>query len=151
MARSTAIRRRAAAPFNLRREPHRMRRRQRMADFAPAIALVLGQVEAAGGRREGEPVAALVDRHRMAVDDVVGMALRQAFAQDVERLAAVAGAGDDELAVDRDAASSLIAGANQAVSGSRGWTATAKPKDDGGTSTISRQFAEPSSLRKMPL
>ncbi len=90
-------------PSRPRREPHRMGGRQSVADFQPMVALVLGHVKAAGGRGEGEPVAAVVYRHRMAIDEVVGMALRQAFTQDVERLAAVARAGDDQLALDRNA------------------------------------------------
>ncbi len=77
------------------------------------------------------------------------MFLRQAFAQHVDARP-VASARLD-IASTEMRGLSLIAGTNQAVSGSRGWTATAKPKDEGGTYTISRQLAEPSSLRKTPL
>ena len=52
-----------------------VRRRQVVADLAPMVALVLGDVEAAGRGGEGEPVAAFVDRKRVAIDDVIGVFL----------------------------------------------------------------------------
>ena len=47
--------------------------------------------------------------------------------------------------------SSLTAGTNHAVSGSRGWAATAKPNFDGRIAVSSRQLAPASSERKTPL
>src|SRR6185369_6506819 len=48
-------------------------RRQGVADRSPAIALVLAEPKAAGGRAEGEAVAGIVDRQRVAIDDVIGV------------------------------------------------------------------------------
>jgi hypothetical protein len=47
--------------------------------------------------------------------------------------------------------SSLISGTNQAVCGSRGCTATAKPKVDGSTPLISVKVRLSSAEAKMPL
>jgi len=47
--------------------------------------------------------------------------------------------------------SSLTAGTNHDVSGSRGWAATAKPKTEGLTSVISANDAPPSVERNIPL
>ena len=122
-----------------------------MGDLSPMVALVLADIEPAGGGGEGEAVAALVDRQRVAIDEVVGVLLRQALARTSKLAPASRVRVTTSFPSTGMRRSSLIAGTNQAVSGSRGWTATAKPNEEGGTSTISRQLAEPSSLRKMPL
>src|SRR5262245_60228639 len=85
------------------RKPHRVDRRQRVGHAGPAVALVLAHPQPAGGRAEGEPLALPVERQRMAVDHVVGVRLRQAAGENIEALAAVAGAGDHQLAFARDA------------------------------------------------
>ncbi|MFO0844868.1 MAG: hypothetical protein U0797_21135 [Gemmataceae bacterium] len=46
---------------------------------------------------------------------------------------------------------SLTAGTNQAVFGSRGWTATPKPNPDGGTPGTCAQVRPASAERKTPL
>src|SRR5262249_37791031 len=72
------------------RKPHRIDRRQRVGHAGPAVALVLAHPESARGRAEREPIAWLIERERVAVDDVIGMGLRQPLAQDLEALAAIA-------------------------------------------------------------
>ena len=122
-----------------------------MGDLPPLVSLVLADVEAAGRRGEGQPVAAVVDRQRMAIDDVIGVFL----GRPPRSISKVAPASRVRVTTSFPSTgmrrSSLIAGTNQAVSGSRGWTATAKPKEEGETPEISRQLAEASSLRKIPL
>ena len=75
-----------------------------MADFPPVIALILAHIKTARRGGEGEAVAAVVDGEGVAIDDIVGVALRQAAAQDIEGPAGVAGARDHERALDWDAA-----------------------------------------------
>src|SRR3546814_11426161 len=58
----------------------------------------------AGGGPHGEGLAGGVDVEGMAVDEVVGLLLRQALRQRLEAGAAVAGARDDDAPVDRHAA-----------------------------------------------
>src|SRR6516165_4443785 len=70
-----------------------------MRDAGPAVALILADPEAPGRGPEGEPFTPRVERERMAVDDIVGMCLRQALGQDVEAFAAVARARDHEPAL----------------------------------------------------
>src|SRR5690606_38340876 len=82
---------------------HGVDRRQAHVGGCPALAAILRDPQAAGSRAEGEAVAGLVRRQGMTIDEVVGVALWQAPAQNVEAAAAVAGSGDDELAVERDA------------------------------------------------
>ena len=53
-------------------------------------------------RAECEPVAARIDRHCVAIDDVVGVSLRQAVRQNVEALAAIARARDHHPAIAGD-------------------------------------------------
>jgi hypothetical protein len=87
----------------------------------------------------------------VAEDQVVGVLLGQPAREGFEGLAAVAGAGDDGLAADGDAAFVLDGGTNQAVLPSFGYTTTAKPNVDGWTSLISVYDAEPSTDLNMPL
>src|SRR5207249_6668204 len=47
--------------------------------------------------------------------------------------------------------SSLISGTNHAISGSRGWTTTGKPKVDGWTPLISEKVLPSSEETKIPL
>src|SRR5262245_57940066 len=84
-------------------ESHRIDRRQRVRHAGPAVALVLAHPQPASGRAEGEALARVVERQRVAVDHVIGMRLRQPLAQDVKALAAIAGARDHQLALARDA------------------------------------------------
>ena len=58
-----------------------------MGHARPAVALVLAHPQTAGGGAEGEALAARVEGERMAIDDVVGVRLRQALAQDIEAAA----------------------------------------------------------------
>ena len=60
----------------------------------PALALILRQPEMAAGGTHREGFAWLVDGQRMAQDEVIGMALRQSVAKNIEAFAAVGGAGD---------------------------------------------------------
>src|SRR5580765_1225706 len=69
---------------------HGVDRRQVRREAAPAVARVLGDPQPAGGRAHRQALAGLVDRETMAVDEVVGVLLRQAAAQHLEALAAVA-------------------------------------------------------------
>jgi len=69
----------------------------------PAIAGVFADPDRAGRAAEDQPLAGLVDVQGMAIDQVVGVFLRQAVGQHVECSAAVAGAGDDDFAIDGDA------------------------------------------------
>ena len=69
----------------------------------PGIAAILGDPQPAAGRAEGETLAARIHRERMAPHQVVGMVLRQALPQYLEAAAAVAGAANDDFAVDRGA------------------------------------------------
>src|SRR6516162_10346726 len=78
-------------------------RRQAGLRHHPGIAAILGDPQPAAGRAKGETLAALIDRERMAPYQVIGVLLRQTVPQHLEAAAAVAGAGDDDLAVDRDA------------------------------------------------
>src|SRR5438874_10711838 len=78
-------------------------------DDAPRIAAIAAREYVAGGRAEPERAVAR-HRERVAIDDVVREAIGEPFGQHVERLAAVARARDDELAVDRDALLVLHAG-----------------------------------------
>src|SRR5207245_8778650 len=80
-------------------EPHGINLRQRVRHAGPAVALVLTHPKAPCRRAEGEPVARLAEREGVAVDDIVGVRLRQPFGQDVEALAAIARARDHQLAV----------------------------------------------------
>ena len=57
-------------------EPHRIDRRQRVRHACPALALILAHPKAAGRGAEGEPIARLIERERMAVHDIVGVRLR---------------------------------------------------------------------------
>src|SRR3546814_6522217 len=59
----------------------------------------------AGGGPHGEGLAGGVDVEGMAVDEVVGLLLREALRQRLEAGAAVAGARDDNAPVDRHARS----------------------------------------------
>src|SRR6516162_2652357 len=86
-----------------RDEAHGIDRRERVRNAGPAVALVLAHPNASGGGTEGQSFARLVEGKRMPVDDIVGMLLREALAQHVEALAAVARARDHELALARDA------------------------------------------------
>src|SRR6516225_12301055 len=79
-----------AAAFATSGEAHGVDRRQRVRHAGPAVALVLAHPQAARGRAEGELFAALIERERVAIDDIVGVRLRQALGQDIEGLAAVA-------------------------------------------------------------
>src|SRR5580693_7953168 len=65
-------------------------------------AAILGDPQPAAGRAKGEELAGLVDRERMSPYQIIGMALRQAVLQHLEAAAAVTGARDDHLAIDRD-------------------------------------------------
>src|SRR5262252_552287 len=76
-------------------EAHGVDRRQRVRHAGPAVALVLAHPQAARGRAEGEPFAGFIERERVAIDDIVGVLLRQALGQDIEGLAAVARARHD--------------------------------------------------------
>lgn len=69
----------------------------------PTIPAVRAGPQPAGGAAEGEPIARFVHRQGMAVDQVVGMLLRQATAQHLERPAAIAGARHHQTPVHRDA------------------------------------------------
>src|SRR5258706_64988 len=69
----------------------------------PGIAAILGGPQAAAGRAERETLAGVVDRERMAPHQIVGVAFRQAPAQHLEAVSAVAGSRHHHLGVDRDA------------------------------------------------
>src|SRR5258707_1375419 len=62
-------------------EPHRVDRRQVSTDDLPALAAVVTGPERAGGRAHDEPFAAFIHLKAMAVDQVIGVALRQALAE----------------------------------------------------------------------
>src|SRR5207302_1520443 len=64
---------------------------------------VLRDPQAAARRADGEPLAGLVDRQAMAPDQVIGVVLGQALVPHLEAAAAVAGAGNDDFAVHRNA------------------------------------------------
>src|SRR5262245_25582526 len=64
-------------------KPHRVDRRQRMRHAGPAVALVLADPQSSSRRAHGEAVSGLVERQRMAIDDIVGVLLRQPLAQNV--------------------------------------------------------------------
>ena len=74
-------------------EPHRIDWGQGVRDAGPVVALILAHPKSASRGAEGEPVAGRIKRQRMAIDDVIGVPLRQATGEDLERLAAVARAG----------------------------------------------------------
>src|SRR6202043_1568997 len=56
-----------------------------------------------GGGAEGEPLAGVIERERMPVHDIISVRLGETLGEDLEALAAVAGARDRELALARDA------------------------------------------------
>src|SRR5437763_10684838 len=87
---------------------HGVDRWQMRRQAAPAVARVFRDPQAAGGRADREPVARLVDREAVAIDEIVGMLLRQPAAQNLERAAAIARARDDEYGVERDAPLDLV-------------------------------------------
>src|SRR5205085_10222712 len=87
---------------------HGVDRRQMRRQAAPAVARVFRDPQAAGGRADGEAVARLVDREAVAVDQVIGMLLRQPAAQHLERAAAIARARDDEFGLERHAPLILV-------------------------------------------
>src|SRR5207245_10363894 len=80
-------------------EPHGINWRQRLRHAGPAVALVLTHPKAPCRRAEGGPVAGRPERAGVAVDDIVGVRLRQPLGQDVEALAAIARARDHQLAI----------------------------------------------------
>ena len=73
-----------------------------MSDAGPAVALILADPQAAGRGSKGEPVPGLIERERMAIDHIIGVPLWQALSEDLEALAAVARARDDQLTLTRD-------------------------------------------------
>src|SRR5437667_2122299 len=83
-------------------ELHRVDWRKGVRHAGPMVSLVLAHPEAPCRGAEGEAVPRLAQRQGMTVDDVVGVRLRQASGQEVEALAAVAGARDRQLAVTWD-------------------------------------------------
>src|SRR6266511_5671606 len=93
----------APARSSLSCEAHRVDRRQRVRHACPAVALVLAHPKAARRGAEGEPLAGIVERQSVAIDDVVGVRLRQALRQNIEVFTAVAGARHDQLALAWDA------------------------------------------------
>src|SRR6516225_9558668 len=82
---------------------HDCDRRQPHLRHPPGVAAVLRDPQPAAGRAEGEPLAARVDRKRMAPHQVVSVMLRQTLLQYIEAAAAVAGARNHDFAVDRNA------------------------------------------------
>ena len=98
---------------------HRIDRRQRVADAREAVALILADPQPAGRGAEGEPLAAGAERQRMAVDDVLGVRLRQASAR-TSKLRPLSRVRVTRSLPSRGMRfSSLISGTNHAVSGSR--------------------------------
>src|SRR5207237_1496171 len=91
-------------------KPHAMNRRQVAAQALPAIALIVGYPERSGRRAERQTVAGVIDRQAMAIGQIVRMFLRQTLGQRLEMLAAVARAGDDDMAADRHARFVLLRG-----------------------------------------
>ena len=85
-----------------RGEAHRRDRRQPRLGHRPGIPAILGDPQPAAGRAKGEELAGLIDRERMSPYQVIGMPLRQAVLQHLETAAAVTGARNDHLAIDRD-------------------------------------------------
>ena len=85
----------------------------------------------------------------MAPYQIIGVVLRQAVLQHFEAAARVRATTTLPSAGMRR--SSLTAGTNQAVSGSRGGATTAKPNFDGRIAVISRHVAPASSERNTPL
>src|SRR5690349_10020077 len=79
-------------------------------DRAPALALVLRYPQAPGGRADREALAGIVNRETVPVDEVVGVLLRQAVAQDGERFAAIARACYHQLRLERHAPLVLVRG-----------------------------------------
>src|SRR5262245_721838 len=71
--------------------------------------MVFADEDVAGGAAEGECSAIGIDVEPVTVDDVVGVFLRQTFGENLEALAAVARARDDERAVDGIAPLVLLA------------------------------------------
>src|ERR1043166_7902041 len=78
-------------------EPQGIDRRQRVRHACPAVALVLADPQAACRRPESQSLAGFVERKRVAIDDVVGVRLRQACGQGLKAFAAVVAARDDQL------------------------------------------------------
>lgn len=72
-------------------------------EIIPGITLIAAMPEGAGGGAEGQLISIWRDLQRVAIDEVVGMFLRQAIGAGGESFPAIARAGDDEFAVDRDA------------------------------------------------
>src|SRR5262249_4218187 len=84
-------------------KPDGVHRRQARVERLPGVAPVGAEPQAARRRAEGEVLPRRVDVEAVAVDEVVGVLLRQALAQGLPRLAAVARAVDDHGPVLRDA------------------------------------------------
>src|SRR5256885_16158209 len=82
---------------------HGVDRWQMRRQAAPAVARVFRDPQAAGGRADREAVARLVDREAVAIDEIVGMLLRQPAAPNLERAGALARARDDGFGVEGDA------------------------------------------------
>ena len=68
------------------------------------VALIVGDVHGARGGSECKRIAGRINREGVAIDDVVGVLLRQAVGERREGLTAVASARDHELAADGDTA-----------------------------------------------
>src|SRR5512132_866205 len=91
-------------------EANAVDRREVGADTLPRVALIFGGPERAGGAPERQEIACLVDVEGVAIDEVIGMLLGETAAEDLERLAAVAGARGDDAALHGHAAVVLLGG-----------------------------------------
>src|SRR6185295_17654596 len=85
------------------RESHGVHRRQIRSNGLPGIAAVVTDPDRTRGGAECQTLAGLIDIQTMAVDQVVGVLLRQALPQRLECLAAVAGPIDHNAAIGRAA------------------------------------------------
>src|SRR5688572_12239969 len=77
--------------------------RQMLAQTTPRPPLIVRYPAAPRRAAYRQRRARLVHVHAVPVDQVVGVLLRQTFAQHVERPAAIARAADHDLPLDRDA------------------------------------------------
>ena len=110
------------------RKGHRRNRRQVAREQAAVGALIFAQSAVAGRRLHRQPRTVIADGQTVAIDQVPSGTGRQPSVDHRETCPGIVGAGDDEFPPIVIGASSLIAGAKNAVSRPAGCGATAKPK-----------------------
>ena len=127
-------------------------RRQVVADVLPPLSLVLADEEIAGGAAERECSAVGIDVEPVAIDDVVGVLLRQALRAAPRSSRRRRACARRRARRRRGSATDPSCPARTTrFRGSSGCTTTGKPNTDGCAFVISVHVSPPSVLRKMPL